>query len=190
MTAIIGLMATAAFASGLTEQERIFVNALNEYRTARGLQPVTVCPQLSAASRGWSERMRARGWIGHDPNGGTEICAQIAENCGIRALRAWQRSPGHNAILLSPRIDTIGVGSADRFWTMRGLNRGRSVERTVTRTPVVNDAGLVVGVERTVERTVTRYAEPGFRVPMLQEQSPARKSGRLTRQFLRTGLRF
>ena len=122
-------------ASEITEQEAVFVKALNEYRVKNGRQPVIVCFQLSEESRKWSRTMRRQNRLYHDPNGGTEICAQIMQECGITALRAWQRSSAHNSILLAPWIRVIGIGSADRWWTMRG--RGdRTVERTreVTRT--------------------------------------------------------
>ena len=118
---------------GQTEQESIFVAALNEYRTARGLHPVAVSAELSRDCRGWSTRMRQRGQLSHDPTAGTEICAQIATESGISALRVWQRSPAHNAILLSPRIDTIGIGSDGLWWTMRGSQA--NAERTVSRSP-------------------------------------------------------
>ena len=107
--------------------------------------------------------MRRIGGLRHDPRGGTEICAHIRENCGQRALDAWKRSPAHNAILLSSRIDTIGIGFDDnegRFWTVRGRNRGveRSFERTVERS-VAEDGTRTV--ERSSERSVERSSERG-----------------------------
>ena len=130
---------------GQTEQELIFVTALNEYRTARGLHPVEVNAELSSACRAWSTRMRQNGRLSHDPLGGTEICAQIAQENGMNALRVWQRSPAHNAILLSSRIDTIGIGSDGIWWTMRGIQKG--AERAVFRTSDLGDeiVGVTIG---------------------------------------------
>ena len=110
--------------SGYTTQESIFVAALNEYRATRGLNPVAVCSALSSDCRRWSSSMRQREHLSHDPAGGMEICAQITQECGLSALRAWQKSSAHNAILLSPRIDTIGIGSDGNWWTMRGRQGG------------------------------------------------------------------
>jgi len=109
---------------GQTSQESIFVSAFNEYRAARGLHPVAVCSELSGDCRRWSTQMRQRGHLSHDPTGGIEICARISRECGISALQAWQRSPAHNAVLLSSRIDTIGIGSDGNWWTMRGRQSG------------------------------------------------------------------
>ena len=117
---------------GHTEQESIFVSALNEYRTARGLHSVEVSAELSGNCRSWSTRMRQRGQLSHDPTAGTEIIAQITSESGLNALQAWQRSPAHNAILLSARIDTIGIGSDGIWWTMRGSQR--NAERIAFRT--------------------------------------------------------
>ena len=159
---VLAMFMFPVYSSTLTPEEEQFVEALNEYRESRGLHPVEVCFDLSVKSKTWSETMRNRGTIWHDRargDGSSEICAQIRENCGLRALRAWQGSRGHNSILLSPRIEIIGVGSADRntqsFWTMRGLSY-RERERTVTRTPIVEaETGKTVAMERTVERTVS-----------------------------------
>ena len=145
---------------GQTAEELVFVAALNEYRVARGLQPVTVNGELSTDCRGWSTRMRQRGQLSHDPmgamGGGMEICAQIAQESGMNALRVWQRSPAHNAVLLSPRIDTIGIGSDGIWWTMRG--RQKNTERTEYTVFRITDI-----------RTETEAKDddmPGYRVPM------------------------
>jgi len=142
---------------GQTSEESIFVSAYNEYRAARGLQSVTVSGELSSACREWSTRMRQRGQLSHDPTGGgMEVCAQISEESGMNALRVWQRSPAHNAILLSPRIDTIGIGSDGIWWTMRG--RQMNAERTEYTVFRPTDA-------RTKETKVIEDM-PGYRVPM------------------------
>jgi len=91
-----------------------------------------------------------------------EICAQITNESGINALQAWQRSSAHNAILLSSRMDTIGIGSDDIWWTMRG--KQTSTERTVNAvrteirtTDIKAKAEIAVEIEDEI---------PGFRVPM------------------------
>ena len=163
---------------GNASQESVFVSALNEYRTARGLHPVAVCSELSADCRRWSSQMRQRGYLSHDPTGGIEICAQISSESGVNALQAWQRSPAHNAVLLSPRIDTIGIGSDGNWWTMRGRQGGTrhtvfrptGVEtdvwewNEVARAHVRREIEVVVNVADVV--VYPRLDEPGGRVPM------------------------
>jgi len=138
---------------GHTEQELVFVAALNEYRAARGLHPVELDSGLSGACRVWSTRMRQSGRLSHDPGGGTEICAQISQESGINALQAWQRSPSHNAILLSSRIDTIGIGSDGIWWTMRGIQK--NVDHAVFLTTDSN-AGAVYDTAGRVPMSVPR----------------------------------
>ena len=147
---------------GQTDQEMVFVSALNEYRAARGLHSVGVSSELSSACRSWSSHMRQRGHLSHDPTGGMEICAQISSESGINALQAWQRSPAHNAILLSSRMDTIGIGSDGIWWTMRGIQTNS--EYTVFR-PTTNirmEAAAAVAVEDDtigrVPMSVSRYS--------------------------------
>ena len=121
--------------------------------------------------------MRKRGAIWHDRNrgdGSSEVCLVGADNAE-RALRMWQGSRGHNAMLLSPGMTIVGIGQDGKYWTMRGLSRSRSVERerTVTQTPILDENGQTIGTQRTVERsvererTVTREEVPGSRVPRL-----------------------
>ena len=144
---------------GQTTEESIFVSALNEYRASRGLQTVTVSGELSSACREWSTRMRQRGQLSHDSmrGGGMEICAQITQESGMNALQAWQRSSAHNAILLSSRMDTIGIGSDGIWWTMRGRQMdAERTEYTVFRT--------TTNVKTEVE--VKNDDMPGYRVPM------------------------
>ena len=149
---------------GFTSQESIFVSALNEYRVSRGLHPVAVCSDLSGDCRSWSSQMRQRGRLSHDPRGGTEICAQISRECGINALQIWQRSPAHNAILLSPRIDTIGIGSDGNWWTMRGRQGGErhTVFRPTERYPTEF---------RPADVQTSEIEIPGFRTPGLRTSS-------------------
>ena len=60
---------------------------------------------------------------------------------------------------------------------MRGLNRGRSVERNVTRTPIIDSTGSTVAVERNVTRTVTTNGDAvGFRVPRLASETQSGES--------------
>jgi len=156
-----------------TDQELIFIESLNDYRKTRGMQPVEICDELSEDCREWSAQMRQRGRLSHDPMGGTEICAVINQECGESALRIWQRSPGHNAVLLSSRIDTIGIGSDGNWWTMRG--KQNNVEHEASHTPDANTevergTTTVQPQERTVqpqERRVLQRTRLGQWIRML-----------------------
>ena len=146
---------------GQTGQEMVFVEALNEYRSSRGLHTVAVSGELSADCRSWSTRMKERGQLSHASSVEMEIIARITEESGLNALRAWQRSPAHNAILLSSRMDTIGIGSDGIWWTMRGTRR--NVEHTVFNTMDAKTVYRTSGVKTVV---VSDEEIPGYRVPM------------------------
>ena len=135
------LYAASAKASPM-EQELIFIGTLNEARMARGLQPVELCMEISEECRIWSATMRERRIFGHDPNRRVrwENCARGTE-CGETVFRMWRNSPGHNALMMSPSIDTVGVAVEGNYWTMRGKRSEWAVEqpeKKKQRHPVTN----------------------------------------------------
>ena len=162
---------------GHTAEELAFVAALNAYRAERGLHPVGLNGGLSGECRRWSSQMRKRGHLSHDPTGGTEIIAHIAYESGERALYVWQRSPAHNAVLLSARIDTIGIGSDGIWWTMRG--RQNSGERVVVYT--TNTESEEAETEEEESRTSSEVEMIG-RVPMGVLESRYSPAGDISRR--------
>jgi uncharacterized protein YkwD len=117
---------------------------LNQQRAAKGVGPLVESAVLSAASAGYSQRMVAQGFFGHEsPDGGTLVqrltdvgylgdddAWVVGENIGwgqasLATARsmvgAWMNSPGHRENLLSADYTEVGLGlalgtPADRTW--------------------------------------------------------------------------
>jgi len=108
----------------LTSEEQKFTQAFETFRTQYGLQLPTLDESLVEGSRNWSVRMRQSGSFSH---GAARENIYRGSESGIAAFRAWERSPKHRALLLSPSIEAFGVGNSGTFWTFRA--RSRTVER-------------------------------------------------------------
>jgi len=117
---------------------------LNQQRAANGIGPLVENAALSTASAGYSQRMVAQGFFGHEsPDGGTLVQRLTAvgylggddswvvgENIGwgqaslatARSMvTAWMNSPGHRENLLSADYTQVGLGlalgtPADQTW--------------------------------------------------------------------------
>ena len=117
---------------------------LNQQRAANGIGPLVENAALSTASAGYSQRMVAQGFFGHEsPDGGTLVqrltdagylggddAWVVGENIGwgqaslatARSMvTAWMNSPGHRENLLSADYSQVGLGLAlgtptDQTW--------------------------------------------------------------------------
>jgi uncharacterized protein YkwD len=117
---------------------------LNQQRAANGIGPLVENSALSTASAGYSQRMVAQGFFGHEsPDGGTLVqrltdagylgdddAWVVGENIGwgqaslatARSMvTAWMNSPGHRENLLSADYTQVGLGLAlgtptDQTW--------------------------------------------------------------------------
>jgi uncharacterized protein YkwD len=117
---------------------------LNQQRAANGIAPLAENAALTTASAGYSQRMVAQGFFGHEsPDGGTLVerltdvgylgdddAWIVGENIGwgqaslatARSMvSAWMNSPGHRANLLSADYTQVGLGLAlgtptDQTW--------------------------------------------------------------------------
>ena len=117
---------------------------LNQQRAANGIVPLVENAALSTASAGYSQRMVAQGFFGHEsPDGGTLVqrltdagylgdddAWVVGENIGwgqaslatARSMvTAWMNSPGHRENLLSADYTQVGLGLAlgtptDQTW--------------------------------------------------------------------------
>jgi uncharacterized protein YkwD len=117
---------------------------LNQQRAANGIGPLVENAALSTASAGYSQRMVAQGFFGHEsPDGGTLVqrltaagylgdddAWVVGENIGwgqaslatARSMvTAWMNSPGHRENLLSADYTQVGLGLAlgtptDQSW--------------------------------------------------------------------------
>ncbi|MCC9206260.1 CAP domain-containing protein [Arthrobacter sp. zg-Y769] len=71
---------------------------INAFRATKGLKPVKCNPNY-AASPTLAGRTRAG-----------EVIASRYDRSGAAMVQQWINSPGHNAILSDPRLNTIGIG--------------------------------------------------------------------------------
>ena len=116
-----------------TEQQ--LLGAINKTRMQHGLRTVRFSDMLSVASRAQSTYLASRGTLDHQGEDGQPFFVRLraagfpatrplGETLGLvtgcstdRAgliVRLWLASPGHRAILLSPRYRVVGLGvSAD-----------------------------------------------------------------------------
>jgi uncharacterized protein YkwD len=117
---------------------------LNQQRAGNGIGPLAENAALTTASAGYSQRMVAQGFFGHEsPDGGTLVerltdvgylgdddAWVVGENIGwgqaslatARSMvTAWMNSPGHRENLLSADYTQVGLGLAlgtptDQTW--------------------------------------------------------------------------
>lgn len=94
---------------------------INAFRATKGLKPVKYNPAVSQVAQGWSAQLARTGVFQHNPNyaasptlaGWTragEVIASRYDRSGAAMVQQWINSPGHNAILSDPRLNTIGIG--------------------------------------------------------------------------------
>ena len=113
-------------ASAQADPTDAMVAEINTARRAHGLRPVRVSRVLTASSRAYARYLISRDVFGHAARiAGFRTAGEVLElHSGSRArirgaLRAWLRSPGHRAVLLSSRYRYVGVGRAVGRW--RGM---------------------------------------------------------------------
>jgi hypothetical protein len=98
--------------------EQAFVDLVNQSRTADGLPPLRLDPELAALARDWAAHMATDGAISHaNPlqAGVTSDWQKLGENVGkgpatSPVMDAFLASPTHRANLLDPTFTRIGVG--------------------------------------------------------------------------------
>jgi len=113
---------------GLTSAEAAVFMIVNEERAKVGCNPLTVGSRLTAAARGHSADMAARGYFDHTTPEGVDFATRITR-AGYRwstageniaegqptaasVMRAWMNSKGHRANILNCAYRNIGVGLA------------------------------------------------------------------------------
>jgi uncharacterized protein YkwD len=125
-TRILGLSVLAALAvcalpSPTSAAPRASMAAeINSVRQAHGLRPLRLSGSLNRSSSRYARRLLRADWFGHasriHASPRFRVLGEVLEmHRGRRArvrgaLRAWLRSPGHRAVLLSPRFRWVGLG--------------------------------------------------------------------------------
>ena len=130
------VMAEPLTAKPLTAEEQNFQQAFETFRAKYGLELQMLDESLVAGSRNWSLRMRQTGSFQH---GAAMENIYRGSASGVAAFRAWERSPAHRSLLLSPNIGAFGIGNDGNLWTFRArtrvVERAESVPRVVS--PVI-----------------------------------------------------
>jgi uncharacterized protein YkwD len=127
---VIASTSTLAHAEDMAEM-------ISRYRREQGLSAVKTDPQLTAIAERQAKAMAASGVMDHSVAGSLASrisgapTGRAAENIAAgtktwaETLRVWQNSPGHNANLLQPNADSVGVAVARNdqtryktFWAM------------------------------------------------------------------------
>ena len=94
------------------------VDRINSARAARGLRALRTSQAVNRASHRWASFLIRRDFLGHTSLRAAKVKGEVIEmHSGSsskvnRTVRAWLNSPGHRAILLSPRFHRIGVGKS------------------------------------------------------------------------------
>lgn len=122
---VVALLGVAGIAAATTAEEQHFVDLINTARTAAGVAPLEVSPDLVEAARDHAQQMAAAGDLYHNPDLGqvTENYLALGENIGkggtvVVLHQALMASAPHEANIVNPKFDTLGVGVATSGTTM------------------------------------------------------------------------
>lgn len=114
---------------------------INDYRKSKGLKPLTLSAELTAAAKAHSRDLAKWDRISHYGSDGSNPWDRVkrsgyharlaAENVGTgqvsfkEVLRGWEESPGHNKNLLLPDAQNMGIALVQdpktefkSFWTL------------------------------------------------------------------------
>jgi uncharacterized protein YkwD len=196
------------------------VALINVYRTNNGLQPVSSNAALVAAATWMAGDMAAKNYIGHISSDGRSPTQRMSafgyparsmytgEDVGAgygtagAVLAGWQASTAHNAVLLNPNYNAIGVGlvynpgSAYKwYWVADFGGPGGTVRVNVPppappqlREPVVARAAVAprASAPQPAETSDPETAAKAARIAFLQEVG-ARRIAHLIVVLLRMG---
>ena len=114
--------------AGLDRVERKVVRLVNRIRTHHGLRKLRASRTLAHAASDHTGDMLRADYLSHDSKDGTPMATRVrrytgarwvGENIAVtsrrrgvarRVVRMWMASPGHRAVMLSPKSRRIGVG--------------------------------------------------------------------------------
>jgi len=112
--------------------EREVFDLTNEYRISNGVAPLLWDDDLAATAREHSMDLFLNNLDGHIGSDGSTLKQRLlrrgitdtaTENVATRqmtpaeAFEAWLSSPGHRANILNPKLDYLGVGFYNYYWT-------------------------------------------------------------------------
>lgn len=106
-----------SFPSSASTEENVFYDSINEQRSLKGLDSLTINQELATLAVQWSQQMAASGRISHSDlvTGAPENWKKLGENVGMGGsassiANAFIASPSHLQNILEPSFNTIGVG--------------------------------------------------------------------------------
>jgi uncharacterized protein YkwD len=102
----------------LTTLNRQIADAINFYRQAHGLAPLTVSAQLNAAAQQHSEEMAAKGYFDHDSADGTAYWKRIESYYPSTNYSSW--SVGENLAYGWP---SLSAAAAMKLWITSAAHR-------------------------------------------------------------------
>ena len=138
-------------------EEQALLPLINEYRAQNGLQPVQISPTLTLAASWKARDMYAHNYLSHTDSLGRGWY-QIAADCGYpyaslvnvaeiaasgystatSVLKAWEASPGHNAMLLWSDFRAVGIGNVGGYWSVIFAERLDSASATPVAAPTAS----------------------------------------------------
>jgi hypothetical protein len=189
---------------GSASAQSDLIALINAYRASNGLQAVSANGALTAAAVWMAGDMAAKNYIGHVSSDGRSPTQRMSafgypapsmytgEDLGAgyatagAVLAGWQASPAHNAVLLNPNYNAIGVGlvsnpgsTYDWYWAADFGGPGGSVKVAVPPPPpppapvatVARPAAPVI-VERAAPAPRAAAAQPADAAPAEEMTAP------------------
>jgi uncharacterized protein YkwD len=116
--------------SAIDAEEQRFLQLINEHRADNDLGPLALSPKLTRAAAWKSAHMAANDYFAHDDAGIDRDFVDRIRDCGYTAntwlgeniaagketaedvFAQWRNSSGHNANMLNPNFNAIGIGRA------------------------------------------------------------------------------
>jgi uncharacterized protein YkwD len=116
--ALAALLAPAAQAGS---HERVLRSLVNSERAGHGVAKLRPAPALARSARGYARSLLRRGVLAHPARLTAPRFRLLGENLAVvggrrpqpgQAVTLWLRSAGHRAVMLDPRMRSIGIGRA------------------------------------------------------------------------------
>ncbi len=116
--------------SAIDSEEQAFLTLLNNYRADRGLSRLAMSETLNRAAAWKSQHMASNGYFAHDDIGLGRTFVDRLRDCGYdfntwtgeniaagnetaaATFAQWRESASHNANMLNPNFNAVGIGRA------------------------------------------------------------------------------
>ena len=128
LAAVVLIMPVLAAGEEIDDEEWKLFNLINTYRTEKGVKPLVLSKELTAAASSWSQEMDRQDKMGHAPDWAARILKtgypntylweNVAQSPDARAtFELWKNSPKHNENMLNKSAVMVGIGRSDGYWT-------------------------------------------------------------------------